>query len=86
MTYLDLHRTVVWLYQGDLDFLSQPAKEEIKTRTCWFHRQWCWSLNTSPNGQLKARAAKVMATLAKDIGLALCQLVQSVVEQALGEK
>jgi PIN domain nuclease of toxin-antitoxin system len=87
VTYLDTH-VVVWLYRGDLDLLSRPARDEIQNQDLLISPMVLLELEYLHEiGRLKPRASQVLAALANETALAVCRLpFSAVVQDALNEK
>lgn len=85
MTFLDTH-VVVWLYAGETGRLSARGRQEIATQPLFvspivvLELQYLFEI-----GRITVRPSDILATLAQDIGLTLCDdLLEAVVSAALG--
>ncbi len=74
MTYLDTH-VAVWLYAGDVTKLSKAAAEQIQDDDLLVSPAVILELQFLHEiKRLKPTAPTMMAALAKDIGLRVCEL------------
>jgi PIN domain nuclease of toxin-antitoxin system len=87
VTYLDAH-VVVWLYAGDVAKMSKAAAEQIQNDELLVSPAVILELQFLHEiKRLKPTASSVMTTLAKDIGLRVCELsFMAVVESAADQK
>jgi len=70
VVYLDTH-IVCWLYEGDIERLSEPAAEVIESTECLLvspmvdlELQYLYEI-----GRISKKSGEILATLGEDIGL-----------------
>lgn len=70
VVYLDTH-IVCWLYEGDVERLSEPAAESVESSECLLvspmvdlELQYLYEI-----GRISRGSEEILATLAEDIGL-----------------
>ena len=87
MTYLDTH-VVVWIYAGDLDKLSKTAADQIQSEDLRISPAVILELELLHEiHRLKRTASAIATTLAKDVGLQVCELsFVAVAESAIEQK
>ena len=86
MTYLDTH-VVMWLYEGMANKLSKAALDRIQSDALFISPAVILELQFLHEiRRLTLTGPKLVAALADDIGLEVCQLeFQSVVDSALDQ-
>lgn len=86
MIYLDTH-VVVWLYAGDTDRLSVPAREHIESDALLVSPIVQLELTYLKElGRITADSALILETLEQSIGLGLChQPFLRVVVESIGQ-
>lgn len=87
MTYLDTH-AVVWLYQGDVERFSEPARRQMESDELRVSPAVVLELEYLREVEkLKVPAKRILQTLSEEIGLTVCDLpFAQVVDCACGEK
>lgn len=87
VTYLDTH-VVIWIYDGNVDKLSKAAAEQIQSEDLRISPAVILELEFLHEiHRLKKTASHIVTTLAKDVGLQVCDLsFVAVAESAIDQK
>jgi len=84
--YLDTH-IVIWIYDGDVDKLSKTAAEQIQSDDLRISPAVILELEFLHEiHRLKRTASHIVTTLAKDVGLQVCELSFVVVAESAVEQ